>query len=170
MPGRLVYIRKVTIPQSALPRSQPPLHKGAFTLRPQIGSYPVRADGEHRPLQMRHRSGRGAQCAPVEFCGSAGLRGRTMFAPTAHVWLAVGGRRPRRPVLAPEGPDGEGRKSVKKRAALLHVLAFPSLDPRFGVPRGEQPLGRGSLPRNSETFFVSFFGHKKGKFPGRIPL
>ena len=38
--------------------------------------------------------------------------------------------------LAPEGSIGERRKSVKKRAALLHVLAFSFLDHPFGVPRG----------------------------------
>ena len=59
---------------------------------------------------------------------------------------------------------------MKKNAALLRFLAFLLLDHNFGVPRGEQPLGRGSLPRNSETFFVSFFGHKKGKPGGGIPL
>ena len=73
-------------------------------------------------------------------------------------------------ILAPEGSIGEEVKSVKKRAALLHVLAFCFFDHLFGVPRGEQPLGRGSLPRNSETFFVSFFGHKKGKPYGSILL
>ena len=72
--------------------------------------------------------------------------------------------------LAPEGSNGEEAKSVKKRAALLHVLAFCFLDLLFGVPRGEQPLGRGSLPRNSETFFASFFGHKKGRSPGSMTL
>ena len=71
-------------------------------------------------------------------------------------------------ILTPEGPDGEKSKSVKKRAALLHVLAFCFLDHLFGVPRGEQPLGRGSLPRNSETFFASFFGHKKGRTTGSM--
>ena len=73
-------------------------------------------------------------------------------------------------ILAPEGSIGEGRKSVKKSAALLRFLAFLALDHPFGVPRGEQPLGRGPLPRNSGTFFASFFGHKKGRSPGRIPL
>ena len=72
--------------------------------------------------------------------------------------------------LAPEGSIGEGQKSVKKSAALLRFLAFLALDHPFGVPRGEQPLGRGPLPRNSGTFFVSFFGHKKGKSCGRSPL
>ena len=65
--------------------------------------------------------------------------------------------RPRR------GQCGEGPKGVKKNAALLHFLAFGSFDHDFGVPRGEQPLGRGPLPRNSGTFFATFFGHKKGR-------
>ena len=73
-------------------------------------------------------------------------------------------------ILAPEGSNGEGQKSVKKSAALLRFLAFLALDHPFGVLRGEQPLSRGSLPRNSETFFASFFGHKKGRFSGSIPL
>ena len=72
--------------------------------------------------------------------------------------------------MAPEGSIGEEAKSVKKRAALLHVLAFCFFDLLFGVLRGEQPLSRGSLPRNSETFFASFFGHKKGRPFGSIPL
>nr|DAW04473.1 MAG TPA: hypothetical protein [Bacteriophage sp.] len=72
--------------------------------------------------------------------------------------------RPRR------GQCGEGPKGVKKNAALLHFLAFGSFDHDFGVPRGEQPLGRGPLPRNSGTFFATFFGHKKGRPIGRIPL
>ena len=109
----------------------------------------------------------------------------------AAFWQFVGGGvlgtafRPRR------GQCGGRRKSVKKNAALLHFLAFSLTDPRFGVLRGEQPLGRGlrvahararftgwrrllcaakRLPRNSETFFASFFGHKKGRPNGRIPL
>ena len=65
--------------------------------------------------------------------------------------------RPRR------GQYGEERKSVKKNAALLHFLAFLLLDHNFGVLRGEQPLRRGPLPRNSGTFFATFFGHKKGR-------
>ena len=89
------------------------------------------------------------------------------------------------------GRCGGRRKSVKKNSALLHFLAFSLTDHLFGVPRGEQPLGRGlrvaherarfagwrrslcaakRLPRNSETFFVSFFGHKKGKPNGRMTL
>ena len=68
--------------------------------------------------------------------------------------------RPRR------GQYGERTKSVKKIAALLQFLAFLPADHTFGVLRGEQPLRRGSLPRNSETFFASFFGHKKGRLSG----
>ena len=70
---------KFTIPQSALSRSQLPLHKGAFN------------------------------STPIEF------------------------------ILAPEGSIGEEVKSVKKRAALLHVLAFCFFDLLFGVPRGRAP-------------------------------
>ena len=62
--------------------------------------------------------------------------------------------RPRR------GQSGEERKSVKKNAALLHFLAFLLLDHIFGVLRGEQPLRRGSLPRNSETFSLPFWSQK----------
>ena len=64
--------------------------------------------------------------------------GRTMFAPTMRFTIICRGRRPRRPVLAPEGPDGEKQKSVKNRAALLHGLAFLLLDHNFWVPRGER--------------------------------
>ena len=73
--------------------------------------------------------------------------------------------RPRR------GQSGKREKSVKKNAALLHFLGFFPLTLLFGVPRGAcPPLGRGPLPRNSGTFFVSFCGHKKGKPCGRSPL
>ena len=59
---------------------------------------------------------------------------------------------------------------MKKNAALLRFLAFLLLDHTFGVLRGEQPLRRGSLPRNSETFFATFFGHKKGRPNDKMPL
>ena len=65
--------------------------------------------------------------------------------------------RPRR------GQCGKREKSVKKNAALLHFLGFFPLTLPFGVPRGESPRGRGPLPRNSGTFFATFFGHKKGR-------
>ena len=41
-------------------------------------------------------------------------------------------------ILAPEGSIGDEAKSVKKRAALLHVLAFCFFDHLFGVLRGER--------------------------------
>ena len=44
----------------------------------------------------------------------------------------------RRLHLAPEGSNGRGRKSVKKNAALLRFLAFPSSDHIIGVLRGER--------------------------------
>ena len=90
------------------------------------------------------------------------LHGRTMFAPTIMFAIVCRGRRPRRPVLAPEGPDGEKQKSVKNRAELLHGLAFLLLDHLFGVPRGEQPLGRASRAIGSSGhFFGSFLVSKR---------
>ena len=94
---------KATIPQSALSRSQLPLHKGAIF------------------------------STPIEF------------------------------ILVPEGSNGEGRKSVKKRAALLHVLAFSFLDHLFGVPKR-------ALSEVAGTFFVSFLGVQKGRTNGHSPL
>ena len=49
-------------------------------------------------------------------------------------------------LLAPEGSNGEEAKSVKKRAALLHVLAFCFLDHIFGVPRGRALGGAQRAP------------------------
>ena len=67
-----------------------------------------------------------------------------------------------RVLSAPEGPDGEGRKSVKKRAALLHVLAFSALDHLFGVPRGEQPLGRAAVRSRSDQSPSGALKHTSG--------
>ena len=64
----------------------------------------------------------------------------------------------------------KGPKALRKMQSFLHFLAFGSFDHSFGVLRGEQPLRRGSLPRNSETFFATFFGHKKGRPNDRMPL
>ena len=73
-------------------------------------------------------------------------------------------------LLAPEGSIGEGRKSVKKRAALLHVLAFSFLDLLFGVPRGRAPwAGPPALSEVAGTFFASFLGVQKGRTNGRSP-
>ena len=69
-------------------------------------------------------------------------------------------------LLAPEGPIGEETKSVKKRAALLHVLAFCFLDYLFGVPRGEQPLGRAPRLGSSGTFLVLFWSQKSTPIGG----
>ena len=67
---------------------------------------------------------------------------------------------PHRVVLAPEGSIGEETKSVKKRAALLHVLAFCFFDHIFGVLRGEQPLSRAPRLGSSGTFLVLFWSQK----------
>ena len=73
--------------------------------------------------------------------------------------------------LAPEGSIGEEAKSVKKRAALLHVLAFCFLDHIFGVLRGEQPLGRASRAIGSSGHFFRFlFGCPKRKASREKPI
>ena len=46
--GVLGCTRKVAIPQSALPRSQPPLHKGAFCVRVGVDSISTRAIWQQR--------------------------------------------------------------------------------------------------------------------------
>ena len=84
---------------SVCANAQPaPFTQGGLFSTPINWRLPMRADGEHRPLQN----------------GSIGHS-------------------------APEGANGEEAKSVKKRAALLHVLAFWFFDHRIGVLRGEQP-------------------------------
>ena len=101
----------------------------------------------------------GEHCSPLHLNSNLPC-GRIWNPPLRYIYKVLWPRR---------GQSGEGRKSVKKRAALLHVLAFLFLDHLFGVLRGEQPLRRGPLPRNSGTFFASFFGHKKGRSGGSIP-
>ena len=126
--------------------------RGGFHIRPCNLAQPRNCQEGSRPLPTNQL---------VQLGGNVRFLGRMQAsAPTATESC----------VLVPEGSIGEETKSVKKRAALLHVLAFWFFDHPFGVPRGEQPLGRGSLPRNSETFFASFFGHKKGRSNGRSPL
>ena len=49
---------------------------------------------------------------------------------------------------------------MKKNAALLRFLAFLLLDLLFGVPRGEQPLGRAPRLGSSGTFLVLFWSQK----------
>ena len=51
-------------------------------------------------------------------------------------------------------------KALRKMQSFLHFLAFGFFDHIFGVLRGEQPLRRGSLPRNSETFSLPFWSQK----------
>ena len=72
-------------------------------------------------------------------------------------------------ILAPEGSIGEEAKSVKKRAALLHVLAFCFFDLLFGVLRGEQPLSRAPRLGSSGTFLLLFWSQKR-RNGGDCPL
>ena len=124
---------------------------------------------------------RGEQCSPGELGVYARLHGASRTPPLRVTqkfesarggpMTSIGPYRVRVEGFWPRRGQTVGRrKSVKKNAALLHFLAFSSNDHLFGVLRGEQPLSRGSLPRNSETFFASFFCHKKGRTPGRSPL
>ena len=119
------------------------------------------------PLRTPKRRSRSKKAKP---CRSA-ARFLTLFCsspsgPSGAKFLYKGGEyfRPRR------GQYGRRPKSVKKIAALLQFLAFGAADHSFGVLRGEQPLRRGPLPRNSGTFFATFFGHKKGRPNGCNPL
>ena len=82
-------------------------------------------------------------------------------------WQPPGAGRRRASVPQSEGRDiwprrgqcGGRRKSVKKNAALLHFLAFSLTDHPFGVPRGEQPLGRGLR-----------VAHERARFCGMVAL
>ena len=71
--------------------------------------------------------------------------------------------RPRR------GQSGEGHKSVKKNAALLHFLAFSLDDLLSGVPRGRAPLG-GVRCLATARLFRFLFGHKKEGVKSRMLL
>ena len=91
-------------------------------------------------LVVRRQAPTPRQCAYI----SGGYRIRP-YGPHANWRLPGAGRCKHRPLqngsrghLAPEGSNGEAAKSVKKRAALLHVLAFCCFDLLFGVPRGER--------------------------------
>ena len=85
----------------------------------------------------------------------------------SYFWTFVGGDACIAPFWPRRGQCGGGRKSVKKNAALLHFLAFPSNDHLFGVPRGLAPWA--GPPARSEvagTFFASFLGVQKGRTSG----
>ena len=64
------------------------------------------------------------------------------------------------------GEYGEGLKSVKKNAALLHFLTFGAFDLLFGVPRGEQPLGRGCGVAKRSKPQWGFEAHERARFAG----
>ena len=82
------------------------------------------------------------------------LRGERLAAKTMAASLL---RKPARAVIRPAGAN------IARSPVSLRSTVAPCSQPR-------NPLGRGSLPRNSETFFASFFGHKKGRPPGRSRL
>ena len=68
--------------------------------KPFVGADSISARGILRSRQMPRdiaASRRGEQCSPEGFCAAAHCHGRTMFAPTAHIRLCVGGAKRRRP-------------------------------------------------------------------------
>ena len=65
-----------------------------------VGADSISARGILRSRQMPRNiaaSRRGEHCSPEGFCAAAHCHGRTMFAPTAHIWLCVGAAKRRRP-------------------------------------------------------------------------
>ena len=65
-----------------------------------VGADSISARGILRSRQMPRdiaASRRGEQCSPEGFCAAAHCHGRTMFAPTAHIWLCVEAAKRRRP-------------------------------------------------------------------------
>ena len=61
-------------------------------------------------------------------------------------------------------------RQSKARTALTQVKAAQlAARARFAGWRRSLCAAK-RLPRNSETFFASFFGHKKGRSPRRSPL
>ena len=68
-----------------------------------VGADSISARGILRSRQMPRNiaaSRRGEQCSPERFYAAAHCHGRTMFAPTATVWLRVGGGVPDAPAGA----------------------------------------------------------------------
>ena len=111
--------------------------------------------GEHcSPARVSRRSPPTHQkfwhsTTPLGFLGASAWRRTTSAASLL--------RKPARAVIRPAGAN------IARSPVSLRSTVAPCSQPR-------NPLGRGSLPRNSETFFASFFGHKKGRFSGSIPL
>ena len=63
----------------------------------------------------------------------------------------------------------KGPKALRKMQSFLHFLAFGFFDHNFGVPRGEQPLGRAPRLGSSGTFLVLFWS-QKSTHSGEKPL
>ena len=125
------------------------------------------------PTSPHVRGVGGEQCSPVQFGGHATLRGRAMLAPqiSTYPMRADDQHRPLqnegRDIWPRKGANGEGSKSVKKNAALLHFLAFGPFDHLFGVLRGEQPLSRAPRLGSSGTFLLLFWSQKRRESGGR---
>ena len=164
---------KVTIPHRL--SAEPPLHKGAFTLHTTNMRLSGAGRCKHRPLQnggREHLAPEGSMWeehkAPLRKCSHSCIFRRFVLLPSSLGFLGASAwrrttsaasllRKPARAVIRPAGAN------IARSPVSLRSTVVPCSQPR-------NPLGRGSLPRNSETFFASFFGHKKGRPNGRIPL
>ena len=69
-----------------------------LTRKPFVGAVFARSNYRQRQISRDiAASRRGEQCSPEGFYAAAHCHGRTMFAPTAHIWLCVGAAKRRRP-------------------------------------------------------------------------
>ena len=133
---------------------------------------PARGVGDAAPYTQPCGGCRGEHCSPVQSRNRRTIpRADMESAPTAYTKISIGPYKVGNRVYF--GPGGVKRREVKKREEKRSTPAFfsffTSRPPLWGS-QGAGPLGRGSLPRNSETFFASFFGHKKGRSCGSMTL
>ena len=122
------------------------------------------------PLQQPYGC---APLAPLEGSSRAAGEGwpRKQKSASSHPSVTFGDSSPRRgalplpTILAPEGSIGEGYKSVKKNAALLHFLAFGPFDHIIGVPRGRAPWAGVRCLGTARLFSLPFLVTKKEGLP-----
>ena len=105
----------------SLPTNQ---HKNHPPQKPQPRTIP-RGVEDAAPYTQPYKGCRGEHCSPARVSRRSPPTGGYRIRPYAPKILAL------------EGSNGEGQKSVKKNAALLRFLAFLLLDLLFGVLRGE---------------------------------
>ena len=145
--------------------------RGGFHIRPgSLAQAPNRKEGS-RPLPTdQHKNHSTTQIVTPQ--NPSVRRGRRPLRPTCKLASTRCGRMqasaptetkgciwPRR------GQTVGRRKSVKKNAALLHFLAFPSNDHPFGVPRGRAPWAGVRCLGTAGLFSLPFLVTKKEGLP-----